>query len=417
MKYYLRLILIAVFLLGLVPSWAQTPDETLIYPENFSYRGAFRLPADPAEGMGWEYGGAAMAYYPDGDSTSSDAYPGSLFATGHAYHQYVAEIAIPEPVISPDKNVEDLPTANILQDFQDIRGGLYDFENFELPRVGLAYLPAQGEQTSGKLYFAWGQHYEDNPVPTHGWAETDLSNPQTAGLWHISTYSNYTVNDYLFLIDPAWADENLGGMLLATGRFRDGGWSGQGPSLIAFAPWWAGNPPAPNSILSAEPLLLYGSSEEGSTLMMDNYHHSDEWNGGAWLGLDDKSAVIFAGTKGIGEYWYGFANGVIWPDEPPYPDIPPYPNDDRGWWSTSFAGQIIFYNPADLAAVARGELAAHEPQPYASFNIDDYLFNVQSPQQKYRVGAIAYDRANNLLYMFELFGDGDLPLVHVWHIE
>lgn len=417
MKNLFFLMIISAMLAGLVPSWAQTPDETLLYPENFSYRGAFRLPSDPAEGLGWEYGGGALAYYPDGDPISTDAYPGSLFAAGHAYHQYVGEIAIPEPVISPNKNVEDLPTATILQDFQDIRGGLYDFENFELPRVGLAYLPPQGDQTSGKLYFAWGQHYEDNPVPTHGWAETDLAHPQTTGLWYISTYSNYSVNDYLFPIDTDWAEANIGGMWLATGRFRDGGWSGQGPALIAFAPWRAGNPPAPNSFLSAQPLLLYGSSAEDSLLMMENYHHSDEWNGGAWLRLDNKSAVIFAGTKGIGQYWYGFANGVVWPDEPPYPDVPPYPNDDRGWWSTSFAGQIIFYNPADLAAVARGEIAPHEPQPYASFDVDEYLFNVQFPQQKYRVGAIAYDSANNLLYMFELFGDGDLPLIHVWHLE
>ena len=410
------LLIASILLLSLAPINAQSPDTTLIYPENFVYRGAFRLPSDP-EGLGWEYGGGALAYYPNGDPTSTDDYPGSLFATGHAYHQYVGEIAIPEPVISPTKNVEDLPTATILQDFQDIRGGLYDFENFEIPRVGLAYLTAQGEQTSDKLYFAWGQHYEDTLVPSHGWAEIDLSNPQTAGLWYIGDYRNYSIDDYIFPIDPLWADANTPNMLLVTGRFRDGGWSGQGPSLFAYAPWLDGNPPVPNTHLTTIPLLLYGSTLDASTLMMDNYHHSDEWNGGAWLRLNESSAVIFAGTKGIGDYWYGFANGVVWPDEAPYPDIPPYPNDDRGWWSTSFVGQIIFYDPADLAAVARGEMNPYEPQPYASLDVDDVLFNIQSSQQKYRVGAVAYDRTNNLLYIFELFGDGDLPLVHVWHIE
>lgn len=401
---------------SLTISGAQSPDEMLLYPENFVYQGAFRLPSDP-DGLGWEYGGGAMTYYPDGDSASNDAYPGSLFATGHVYHENVAEIAIPEPVISPDKNVDDLPTAIILQDFQDIRGGLYNFENFELPRVGLVYLPAQDEQTSGKLYFAWGQHYEDNPVPTHGWANVDLANPQTAGLWFIGDYSNYSIDDYIFAIDPLWAEINTPEILLVTGRYRDGGWSGQGPSLFAFAPWTEGNPPEPNTRLLSIPLLLYGSSLEESPLMMDNYHHSDEWNGGAWLRLDERSAIIFAGTKGIGENWYGFANGIVWPDEPPYPEIPPYPNDDRGWWSTSFAAQIIFYNPADLADVAQGTKHPDEPQPYTNLNLDDYLFNIQSAQQKYRIGAIAYDRVRNLLYILELLADENRPLVHVWHIE
>ena len=66
---------------------------------------------------------------------------------------------IPVPRVSATKNVADLNTAGILQDFKDIRGGLYGY--FEMPRVGLAYLPPQGAQTSGKLYFSWAEHLDD----------------------------------------------------------------------------------------------------------------------------------------------------------------------------------------------------------------------------------------------------------------
>lgn len=123
------------------------------------------------------------------------------------------------------------------------------------------------------------------------------------------------------------------------------------------------------------------------------------------------------GTKGVGEYWHGFANGVVWPDEPPYPPVPEPPYDDRGWWSTAFEGQIIFYDRVDLAAVAGGQSDPHEPQPYATLNVDAYLFNIQSSQQKHHLGAGGFDRERSLLYVFELFGDGEKPLVHVWKVE
>ena len=54
----------------------------------------------------------------------------------------------------------DLNIAATLQPFTDIRGDL--FGTLEMPRAGLAYLPAQGEQTTGKLYFTWGQHLEES---------------------------------------------------------------------------------------------------------------------------------------------------------------------------------------------------------------------------------------------------------------
>ena len=408
--------IIGTLLLTSLPIPAHSQPTSLIQPDNLEYLGAFRLPPHP-EGLGWEYGGGAMTFYPDGDRNGSDdGFPGSLFANGHDWYQYVSEIAIPVPVISTDKNIEDLPVATTLQDFQDIRGGLFDFENFEIPRVGLEYLPPQGDQNSGALYFAWGQHYQEGEqVVSHGMAGLDLANPQTIGAWYLGDYSNYSTNDYIFAIPPEWAAIHTPDRLLATGRHRDGGWSGQGPALFAYGV--PTNPPAPNTHLDATPLLLYGSTLDNSPNAMNDYHYSDEWMGGAWLTVEDRSAVIFVGTKGIGEFWYGFANGVVWPDEPPYPDIPPYPNDDRGWWSTRFEGQFIFYNPDDFAAVANGTLQPHEPQPYATLTVDDYLFNILSDQQKFHLGAATFDRQNGYLYVFELFADEDRPIVHVWKVE
>jgi hypothetical protein len=244
---------------------------------------------------------------------------------------------------------------------------------------------------------------------SHGWSELDLSTPQSAGAWRLGGYLNYVTSDYLFDIPQAWADSYTPGMYLATGRFRDGGQGAEGPSVIAYGPWNEGNPPAVGSTLAAVPLLLYGSVYESAPPKMNDYHHSDEWSGGAWLTAGDKAAVIFVGTKGQGSCWYGCADGT---DAPPWP-----PDCNRGWWSTSFVGQILFYNPADLAAVAMGEMESHEPQPYATLDIDPVLYHVQSTQEWHHLGAASFDRDRGLLYIFEPHGDGDKPLIHVWRVE
>ena len=398
------------------PSPTASPPGSLIQPDDLAYLGAFRLPDGP-EGIGWEYSGAAMTYYPDGDPGGpDDGFPGSIFGTGHDWNQYVSEISIPVPIISPSENADELNTATTLQEFQDIRGDL--FGAFEIPRAGLEYLPAQGGQATGKLYFCWAQHMgEGETNPSHGWSELDLSDPQTAGAWRIGDYWNYVTTDYIFAIPRAWADVNTPGMYLATGRFRDGGQGARGPSLFAYGPWNEGNPPPPGSTLPAVPLLLYTDVTAEDDLTMNGYHHADEWTAGAWLTAGDRSAVIFVGTKGVGDCWYGFADGTVWPDESPFPPIPEPPNDERGWWSDGFVGQIIFYDPAELAAVVRGEMEPWEPQPYATLEVDEYLYHVESARQWHHVGAASFDHERGLLYVFELFGDGDRPLVHVWRVS
>ena len=400
-----------VILRDYTPSPPSSGD--LIQPTDLGYRGAFRLPDSPGTpddvGWAWSNWASAATYYPDGDpSGAPDGYPGSLFGVGHDHTRYVSEVDIPAPVESSGKDLDDLNTAVTLQAFQDISGGL--FPAMELPRAGLAYLPAQGAQDSGKLYFAMAPHLDEGATdPSHGWSELDLSAPRSAGLWRIDDYWSYVTGDYLFDIPLAWADAHVSGRALATGRYRDGGQSAQGPTLFAIAPWAEGTPPAAGSSLAATPLLLYTAVTDAEQQTVDGYHHADEWTGAAWLTAGDKAAVVFVGTKGQGACWYGCADGT---DAPPWP-----PDCDRGWWSTSFVGQLLFYDPADLAAVAAGTAETWSPQPYATLDVDDVLYHVESDQQKYHVSALAFDRDRGLFYLFEPFGDGDKPLVHVWAVR
>jgi hypothetical protein len=401
-----------------------------------------------------------MTFNPDGEPAGpDDGFPGSLFITGHNRMPYgelpdgnqVAEVSIPVPLIA--SSVDELNQAAFLQAFHDVAEGFFPGMN-EIPRLGMQYLdhPATGP----KIHLGWGQHFvPEGSTPTHAWFDPDLSDPSTQGSWFIGNQSFYSVNGYMFEIPRDWADQFARGRYLATGRFRDGGWSGMGPALFAYRPWIddSGTPAGTGTRLEETVLLLYESSQNTPNIerSLDGYQHPDEWEGGAWIATaSGNSAVLFAGTKGTGErFWYGYANpaGADFPcvdedlvgqftvcvmaDGSPCPAVDLVEcrghNDNRGWWSSRFDAQFILYDPADLARVAAGRMEPWEPQPYAHMDIDEHLF-LDSPvaeeemlgsgdQRLARIGAVAYDRENDLLYVLELFADEARPVVHVWSIR
>jgi hypothetical protein len=399
-----------------------------IQPTDLIYLGAFRLP-DPSGVSNWDYSGHGLTYCPKGDpSGGEDGHPGSLYGVGHDHQLHISEISIPVPINSRDLNA--LNTATTLQPFADLTDGIFSAEEMTIPRVGIEYLPAQDNQSTDKIHFVWGQHFQDFEY-SHGWAEPDLSNPQAAGPWFFDGYTNYVTSDYIFEIPQEWADSYAPGMRLATGRAREGLWSGRGPGLFAYAPWQDGNPPEPNATLTTMvPLLLYGTQEPGlpdivsdESMAMNGYKDADHWMGGAWLTTDDKSALIFVGTKALGEAWYGFANGLVWPhdcaENNTCPDPPEWPHDDRGFWAEDFEAQMIFYDPAELAAVATGQMETWEPQPYATMSLENVLYDPDIDLSEYRrdlLGATAFDRVNGILYVIERLTDEYKSVVHIWKL-
>ncbi|MBM3130704.1 MAG: hypothetical protein FJ009_19005 [Chloroflexi bacterium] len=436
-----------------------TSSTQLVQPGDLQYLGAFRLPDGAARPRTFEYGGNALTFNPGGDpSGARDGFPGSLFVMGHERMPYgelpdgnqVAEITIPAPSLA--RNLGELPQAVFLQNFSNIAQG-YFTQLDEIPRVGMAYLnhPATG----AKIHLAWGQHLQpDPPIASHAWFDPNLSAPNLRGAWFIGNQSLDSVNGYLFEIPSAWANQYANGRVLATGRYRDGGWSGMGPALFAYKPWLneTGAPAPDGTRLSETPLLLYAKSTETENIerALNDYQHPDEWEGGAWLTTaSGKAAVIFAGTKSTGaKYWYGYVN----PAGAHLPCVDgdfvgqftvcrlangaPCPPSDltecaghtsaRGWWSTRMDAQILFYNPDDLARVASGQMQAWEPQPYARLDLDERLFLNPAgieiemlgagAQRRFRIGDVAYDRANGLLYILELFAEDAKPIVHVWRV-
>lgn len=428
-------------------------DASLLQTADFQYLGAFRLPDAGEAPLTFEYGGNAMTFNPDGDPAGpADGFPGSLFITGHVRTDVVpdggqiAEVSIPAPVNSANRNA--LNTAGFLQDFANVFDGWFT-DREEIPRMGLEYLDHTA--TGPKLHATWGNHQQETTEHGYTWLEPTLSNPQIKGPWNIGDLGHYRLSGYLFEIPAAWADQHASGRYLGTGRFRDGAWSGMGPNLIAYRPWTdaAGTPAAANSQLGQTTLLAYADSyqtEDVNHHALNDYQHTDEWEGGAWLTTTTgKSAVIFTGTKGTGaKYWYGYASidgaggpcvsdsyPVCWQAdgaECPAADLATcHGATNRGFWGSRWDAWILLYDPADLARVAAGELESWEPQPYAHLDIDQHLYlnpdNVdlatigQGDQRRFRIGPAAYDRDNDLLYVLELYADGAKPVVHAWRVR
>ena len=434
----------------------------VVAPTDFEYLGAFRLPGGEEPPQTFAYGGNAITFNPDGDlSGTQDGFPGTLFVTGHDRVAYggvpdgdqVAEVSIPAPIIS--RNVTDLNTAEFVQNFADVTAGHYT-ELEEIPKVGLQYL--NRPETGPKIHIAWGQHLQPQDVASHGWFDPNLSDPDFQGTWFIGNQDLYSVNGYMFEIPAAWADAYTGGRYLATGRMRDGGQGGMGPTIFAYRPWNAdGSLPSSGTRLEEVTLLLYENAYNTEEIIraMNGYQHPDSWEGGAWITTSSgDQAVLFAGTKSNGDkYWYGY----IHPDGPQYVcvdtnviDFPTCRNADgtscsqqdlggccdeeggtcasmRGWWSTRFDAEFILFDPNDLAKVASGQMESWEPQPYAVIGIDEYLYLVPpewdvvelgwGDQRRNRIGDVSYDRQSGLLYVLELYADGGKPVVHVWKVR
>ena len=389
-------------------------DEQINPDTDLEYLGAFKMPMGAIGSSSWSYGGNGMTYYPGGDPLGdTDGFPGSLYGVGHVYQAQVSEINIPAPVISPSKNLNDLPRAQTLQPFVDITGGMQSPSLTSLAVGDIQYLPKQGQQGTDKLYWVMYEYYMPDVDDEFGfgWSELDLSNIDPKGSWRLNGVVSAAGQKYLFEIPQAVADTYFGGKNLAAGRSRIVNGGSWGPALFAFAPWAEGNPPPSGATLDAVTLLSYsagwGSPDDPNYRKLTNYGHADDWVDGAWLTLEGKSAVIFVGTKpamtmGNGEY-YGAPR--------------PEGCGDKGWHGEPYSSAILFYDTSELIAVSQEAMQPYEPQPYAIIDVENLMFNNSCNAEQ--LGGVGYDRTNNLLYVMEKKVQEDYEqaqVIHVWHL-
>ncbi|MBN2200451.1 T9SS type A sorting domain-containing protein [bacterium] len=393
----------------------------LVRPAGFTYLGAFSLP----ETFAW--GGEAVAFRPDADGGSaSDGTPGSLFVTNLNQPEtgWVGEVSIPAPVVSESRTLSDLPVASVLREPVNIRPADIDAWNFvDIWRTGLAVVPEEG-----RIYSAWSYHYTVTGEKHASISACDESDPAGGvrhGAWMVGNAdappNDAGAGDWLFALPRDWAGANCDGRFLVSGRCRDGGLSGLGPTLYAFDGVGT-TPPAAGSALPATALLQYGPVEASDNVhfprSIDGYNHADEWRAAIWVTSGGPAAVALMGNKALGHNWYGYTGEKMRHDwviaDVPYPEFQVTDPDGKGWRSHSRRPMIVLYDPDDLAAVAAGTLQPWDPQPYAAIRIPGDLFFGDN----HEIFSATFDSENRLLYAVEFIREAEGSLVvHVWRVD
>jgi hypothetical protein len=449
-----------VLALSLVTIHSQATAERLL-PSDLTYLGAFLLPTTSFfEAMG-EQGfpqTSSMAFRPDGNGGS-----GSIFIIGRGGR--VAEINIPTPKLNA------LNTATVLQSNTAPFSG-YGASLQNDATSGIAYMTARGSQTSPKLYFGSFEYYNTDATDYNslGWADTNLSNAQVAGLWHVGPSAGGNVDvwnhgvksgEYLITTPQSWADQFTNGRSLLVGRMREAAGAGgsSGPVLLATAPWASGNPPAPGTALPATPLMYFytnvvvpkGSSTNWQSWRLFNdpvwsyWSPKDRCTGGVWIDRNGKRALVLGMVHGL------FSNDPVQPtsgsdgshggfiDDPsgktaPYcygegaQCAPPISiGSNKGYHAGPYAARLAFIDITDLESVATG---AKDPRTVTAYNVYNLMTNFGQPAgtRQDRTGSndvvgVAYDEKTGKLYVGQSNGNDPnghpnpaWPVIHVYQV-
>jgi hypothetical protein len=395
---------------------------TLIAPGAFVYLGAVRFP----ESCNW--GGEALAWNQYGDPGGpADGHPGSLFTSNINTPEsgFIGEFDIPAPRISA--SVDDLGEATLVQNFADIRPlNVNSWPWIDIWHTGLA---CRGGGSAGAvvLYSSWGFQYQVQDAKTASISAClagNLAGSTKEGAWFVGSIDlprDAALNDYLFSLPDAWAASVTGGKALVTGRSRQGGLSGLGPTLHAVAAPEYGAAPVPGFVLPATTLLQYGpvanATGEHFPESFHAYNPADWFRNASWLSAGAQRAVAIGGSKARGHGYYGYTGERMRHDwviaDVPYPDFASTDPDGKGWRGDNEIPMIVLYDPDDLARVAGGAWAPSQPQPYAALRLDPALF-YGSPLQ---LRDAAYDPSTLTLYMTEMAPnlDGRVAM-HAWRV-
>ncbi len=384
-------------------------NTTRLTQNDFSYLGAFRLP----EAFAW--GALGMAFDSNGNNGA-----GSLYITGFGPRPAeFGEVNIPTPAVNADW--EALPLASLIGGIRNFDGNLIESALGEYAQYafasGIQVVPAQGSQTSPKLYGSIDCWYcvADESYPSIFFSELDGSNPR--GMFHVGPRQQpFHINkagDYLFSVPSWFANQYLGGRWLLTGKARGTSTGSMGPSLIAFSPWDSENPQGDFDALF---LLYYRFNIECASPNVTNknlcdypdFTMCDKWEGAAFIESGTKRAIIFVGRKGLGNNGYG---------EPADGNCSLY----KGYHCDPYQRQIIFYDIVELGNVALGNRDPWSVVPYATWVPTVFYNRGENSQSCSEVGGMAYDSSNKRLYIIEKslpsYNADDQAVVHVFAIE
>ena len=202
-------------------------------------------------------------------------------------------------------------------------------------------------------------------------------------------------------------------------------------SLFAFMPLQSDNPAI--SDLDALPMLYYrvkypgcagpdiGAGGAPVDCDYPGFSMCDSWSGGAFIGTQNKNAILLLGLKGTTNCYYCDETG---PDpqchvSPPPAECVRYCNEDQGYHCGPYQRQLIFYDTEALGSAVQGTANPWEILPYEIWNPSDFFLTGENVCGD--VGGIAYDEAGGRLFMIERglggYQGDNAAVVHVWRVQ
>lgn len=395
--------------------------ERLIFSSDLTYLGAFRVPQDRYGCENWDsctysYGGKSLAYNPDGNGGA-----GSLFSGGNQVFGNIAEMSIPDLVITDD--ISQLHIATNLQDFADPvdghRNELFADGSLQSGSVYIGGLMKWGSSLIGTVY----HYYPGDPqYRTHFKSTTDLSNvSDVARLYEVGVNG---VGRYLAGYMCAIPDEHqasLGGQAI-TGH--GGGnvvsTTSTGPSLWVFDPDSIGTTdPVPATPLAyyLSPTFLGGGTEHDQS----DYANTTSTFVGAAFPSGTDSILVF-GRHGMGEPCYGEPTDNEAMGGEPVPGEPgvqycytPVGGESKGYFAPPYVYRVWAYSVSELLAVKNNQKTPQQAMPYA-------IFNLTLPFSKGdgKIAGVTYDDTTRKLYVSQEIGEvGQYdvkPIIHVFRV-
>ena len=373
---------------------------------DFTYIGAFRVPAGPVGSDTFEFGGNALAFNPANHS---------LFMASNVDHGLnIAEVQIPT-TLSATGLVSSMSVATVLQPFADLSsflttnaGGAAQPPNLNYENLNIGGLLVAGNGLTGAMFM--GYNGAEPQASTH-------SHFRTSGL----DLASFSALNFTGLIDIRKSGDTAGGRVRggymtevpaewrawigadyvtgAAGQNRIQ-YSSAGPALFGFD---ATNPAGS----SGKPLVNYPYGHalqwvDGRTTVPQLlFNGTTQVNGVAFV--PGTRSVIFIGSNGLSSIGYGV--GSVFNDR-----VRPY----QGFHSQNgnYQYQIWAYDIDDFMSVRNGTLASWEIKPTSVEN-----FSLPTPESSKYLGGTAFDASTGRLYISQkTAGPGGTPIIHVYQL-
>jgi hypothetical protein len=360
---------------------ARTLLAGLVQAADLNYLGAFNVPQGDLGISTFEYGGTAIAYNP------ADR---SLLMVGHDWDQAIAEIDIPG---FGTGDVTQLPTAPMLQPFSKVLSRVPNntLDPSEMIKVG--GLAVDGNRIIGTAY----EYYDGagDAVDSHfTLSSLNLATANVTGLYQVGELGGGFVGGYMTQVPHEWQDEVGAPYLTGQAALSIISRTSAGPAAFGFDPNQLGPTTAP-----VEPLVYYPIDHPLASVETQNplFNTTTQIRGVVMPKGSD--SVLFIGSHGVGDWWYGDATGD------------PF-RHDQGPHAPPYVYQVWAYDIHDLIAIRDGRLQPWEAQPYSVWQLD-----LPYADGANEIGGVAYDEGSGQIFVSQLHGNDAYPVVHAFDLN